>query len=92
MAVTAEPGSLVKIQRLKSGFLSVIDCWLGSAASICIGEYFDPKGAGLFCGPFLRKGKVSAYVGSIQSLKDLKASRWVLVALERERERERERK
>jgi hypothetical protein len=28
--------------------------------------------AGLFCGPFLRKGEVSAYVGLIQNLKDLK--------------------
>jgi hypothetical protein len=44
----------------------------GSAASICIGGYCDPKGAGLFCGPFLRKGEVSAYVGLIQNLKDLK--------------------
>ena len=26
----------------------------------------------LFCGPFLRKGEVSAYAGSIQNLKDLK--------------------
>jgi hypothetical protein len=33
---------------------------------------FDPKGAGLFCGPLLRKGEVSAYVGRIQNLKDLK--------------------
>jgi hypothetical protein len=30
------------------------------------------KRRGLFCGPFLRKGGVSAYVGSIQTLKDLK--------------------
>jgi hypothetical protein len=43
----------------------------GSAASIFIGGYCDPKGAGLFCGPFLRKGEVSAYVGLIQNLNDL---------------------
>ena len=28
--------------------------------------------AGLFCGSFVRKGKVSAYVESIQTLEDLK--------------------
>jgi len=31
------------------------------------------KEAGLFCGSFLRKGELFAYVGSIQILKDLKA-------------------
>ena len=30
------------------------------------------KGTGLFCGSFLRTGEVLAYVGSIQTLKDLK--------------------
>ena len=32
------------------------------------------KEAGLFCGSFLRKGKVFAYVGRIQHLKDLKGA------------------
>jgi len=31
------------------------------------------KDAGLFCGSFLRKGEVFAYVGRIQNLEDLKA-------------------
>ena len=36
------------------------------------------KEAGIFCRkPFLRKGEVSAYVGSIHNLKDLKAL-WAL--------------
>ena len=33
------------------------------------------KEAELFCGPFLRKVEVAAYVGSIQNLKDLKGRR-----------------
>ena len=32
------------------------------------------KEAGLFCGSFLRKGEVLAYVGSIQNLKELKGT------------------
>ena len=31
------------------------------------------KGAGLYCGPRLRKGEVFAHVGSIKNLKDLKS-------------------
>ena len=33
----------------------------------------DLNKAGLFCGSFLQKGEVFAYVGSVQNLKDLKA-------------------
>ena len=35
-------------------------------------SFYDPKEAGPFCGSFLRKGEVFAYVGLIQNLKDLK--------------------
>ena len=42
-------------------------------ANICIEGYSDPKGAGLFCGTFIRKGEVSAYRGRNKNIKDLKA-------------------
>jgi len=46
--------------------------WKGRGLRLCW-EHSKPKGpkAGLFCGSFLRKGEVFAYVGSIQTLKDL---------------------